>query len=235
MKATLTAIVAAGALAVSMAATTPAAAGDCNGGDGYLAGGSVSNCGNTDNSVNNSAAAAAAANASQHQGQGQNQGQHQGQGQSQSNKVKVGTTDVNLNSDVNVTKNDVTVEGDKTEVNAEPAIAPSLAGLTGTSCMGSTTASGAGMGMVSVGFGTTWTDDQCTLRENIKLMTKLDPDVAREMAKDLDGVAEAMARMGRNKAAAPAATVTTAAAPAPIAAISTVDNSDIYNGISDFR
>lgn len=74
-------------------------------------------------------------------------------------------------------------------------IAPGLAGLTGSPCMGSTTAS-VGVPVFSAGVGTTWEDEQCTLRENLKVVAQFDPVVAREMLADLKGVREAHKRMG---------------------------------------
>lgn len=120
----------------------------------------------------------------------------QSQGQIGINKQAQGQVGIVKDGDQSVV-----VEGDTTEVHAEPAIAPGLAALTGTSCMGSTTASGAGMGLISLGFGTTWTDSECNLRENIKLVSQMDEKLARAMIIDLSGVKEAMARMAAATAA----------------------------------
>jgi len=78
------------------------------------------------------------------------QGQQQGQTQSNSNSA--------------VGSGNVTEFNSRSEVNAQPAIAPDLAGLVGSQCMGSVTASGAGGGIVSIGFGTTYVDHDCELR-----------------------------------------------------------------------
>lgn len=73
-------------------------------------------------------------------------------------------------------------------------VPPGLAALTGTSCMGSSTVSGGAM-TFGVGFGTTWEDHECSLRENIKVVAQFNPDLAYQMTAELSGVQAAMKRM----------------------------------------
>ncbi len=89
------------------------------------------------------------------------QGQHQGQGQRQS-----------ANND-GVTGNSVSFGGDTTTVEAA-AMAPALAALTASNgtCLGSMSAS-AGTLPISLGFGSTVEDEQCTLRANIGVVMGL--------------------------------------------------------------
>lgn len=82
---------------------------------------------------------------------------------------------------------------------AETIAPPGLSALTGTSCMGSSSASVGGM-TIGLGFGTTWHDPQCELRQNIELMLRIDPGVARQMALKLDGVREARQELGLDPA-----------------------------------
>ena len=64
---------------------------------------------------------------------------------------------------------------DNSKTNAEPAIAPNLAGLVATpaTCMGSATASGAGGGIFAFGIGGTYRDKECERREALKLAAHL--------------------------------------------------------------
>lgn len=106
------------------------------------------------------------------------QKQLQGQLQAQGLNSAIGAT-----GSGNSTSTSVTVEGSNYEA---PAIAPDLGGLVGTSCMGSSQGT-FGNGAVSIGLGSSWTDDQCNYRENIKLVYMLDPQAARQMLPLLDG------------------------------------------------
>lgn len=81
-------------------------------------------------------------------------------------------------------------QGGGATINSRVAVAPGLSGLTGTSCMGSTSISGAGL-TFGLGVGTTWEDKECTLRENIKIVAHFDENVAQAMMMNLTGVREA--------------------------------------------
>ena len=63
----------------------------------------------------------------------------------------------------------------RSESNAEPAIAPNLAGLYASphTCMGSATASAAFGGVFSAGVGSTYQDNECNKREAVKLAAQL--------------------------------------------------------------
>jgi hypothetical protein len=130
----------------------------------------------------------------QKQGQGQEQGQSQGQGQEQyQGNIGVNKATGSGNS------TDVTVEGDDYEA---PAFAPALSALTGTTCMGSTSASGGWVGG-AIGLGTTWTDEECQRREAMKLLGSLPEGteirgvsvgkILGEMSRGLTGVPGALA------------------------------------------
>jgi hypothetical protein len=74
--------------------------------------------------------------------------------------------------------------------------APDLSGLVGTSCMGSTTASG-GSGLFALGFGTSWVDHDCQRRETAKYLSDMGyPKIGFALLCKNDGVAEAAAQVG---------------------------------------
>lgn len=99
--------------------------------------------------------------------QGQAQGQSQiginRQGQSQTGVVSPTISTSDAVSPVGSGNTTSYSEGGTT-VRAEPAIAPDLAGLVGTGCMGSVSGSGAGGGFVSIGVGFTYKDSDCEKR-----------------------------------------------------------------------
>ncbi len=200
--------------ALSLLATTALAQGANDGGPpGLNRGGGDANVTNENTNTNvnynaNSAAASSASsseatgvgvgvgyggNAEQGQYQGQEQGQFQGQGQYQGNygsNEAVGSGN----------STDVTVEGDNNDYEA-PAFAPALSGLTGTECMGSTSASGGWVGG-ALGFGTTWTEEHCQRLQAMRLIGSMPEGfsvdgvsqqaILAEMAKGLVGVQAAV-------------------------------------------
>lgn len=140
-------------------------------------------------------------NANQGQMQEQGQAQGQDQGQSQSSYNKAASIQGQSTANANNSDQNVTVEGDTSNYEA-PAFAPALGALTGTTCMGSSGASGGWVG-ASLGFNTTWIDEECQRREAMKLIGSLPEDteihgvstqkLLGEMAVGLTGVPEAIA------------------------------------------
>lgn len=87
--------------------------------------------------------------------------------------------------------------------NDPPAIAPNLGGLvaTPTTCMGSTQGSVGAVGVVSLGFGTTWKDHECEAREALKLAAQLGlKEAAAALFYNLDAVQEVMDAPGATRA-----------------------------------
>lgn len=78
-----------------------------------------------------------------------------------------------------------------------PAMAPSVAtgNTTTISCRTGVGGSVGAMGLVSLGASGTTEDEDCTLRENIKIVSTIDPGLAHEMMKDLKGVKDALERI----------------------------------------
>lgn len=76
------------------------------------------------------------------------------------------------------------------------AIAPALGGMASGPCTGVSTQGTVGLpALVSIGGGRSEIDDQCTIRENIRIVNMIDPALAREMLNDLAGVKEARQRL----------------------------------------
>lgn len=183
------------------------------GGDG----GSVLGSGNSSN-VN--------ANTNQ-QAQGQQQGQAQGQAQSSRNSNRNdnrssatggNSAASNSNSNANSGNNSaqsVNVEGDTYEARRIPvatAYAPNIAPT--AVCMGTSSAGAQGV-TFGISVGTSWTDDNCMLLEQVRTVAAVigDKEIAAEMMCDVKAYAAARARAGK-----PCGSVATASAPAPIVA-----------------
>ena len=126
-----------------------------------------------------------------HQAQAQKQGQFQGQS--------------SLNSGVN----SAVGAGNVTEVITPPAAyAPNLAGLVGTACMGSVSASAGGGGIFSLGLGATYKDSDCERRAFAAFFVGVGhPDVAVALLCQNDDVAKAMTAVGAICPVAPTAPV----------------------------
>lgn len=107
-----------------------------------------------------------------------------------------GSTNQNANSNANANSmgqaQSVVVQGLGTQDRF--VVPPGLSSLVGTPCMGSSTGSVGAAGF-GIGLGTSWKDDECQLRENVKVVAHFDPFLAREMLNDLSGVREAQERL----------------------------------------
>lgn len=166
------------------------------------------------------------------QAQGQMQGQQQGQAQSSKNanrndnrsQATGGNSNAtggashasNSNSNANSGNNSdqsVTVNGDSYDAPRIPvatAYAPNIAPT--AVCMGSTSAGGQGM-TFGVSFGTSWTDDNCMLLEQVRTVATVigDKEIAAEMMCDVKAYAAARARAGKPCGQAQVAAATTPA------------------------
>lgn len=157
------------------------------------AGGSVIGSGNSSNLNNN------ANSNKQGQAQGQKQGQQQGQAQSSRNDNRSNASNSNSNANSgNNSDQSVTVQGDSYEASRIPvatAYAPNIAPT--AVCMGSTSAGGQGM-TFGVSFGTSWTDDNCMLLEQVRTVAVVigDKAIAAEMMCDVPAYASARERAG---------------------------------------
>ena len=100
-------------------------------------------------------------------------------------------TDARSSSRSNSNNGGVSVENHDTN---KVIVPPGLSALHGTSCMGSTTGS-LGVAPFAIGIGSTWHDEECALRENIKIAAQFDANLAAEMLNDLSGVQAARRRM----------------------------------------
>lgn len=153
--------------------------------------------------------------------QGQQQGQAQSSRNSNRNDNRSSATGgngyaSNANSNENHGNNSnqsVTVQGDSYDAPRIPvatAYAPNIAPT--AVCMGSTSAGGQGM-TFGISFGTSWTDDNCMLLEQVRTVATVigDKEIAAEMMCDVKAYAAARARAGK-----PCGQAQVAAAPAPV-------------------
>lgn len=88
----------------------------------------------------------------------------------------------------------VTIQGNKRVFNA-----PDLGGLPSGPCTGVSGGFTIGTPVFGGGVQGGGLDDQCTLRENIRIVNALNPELAREMTKDLKGVKEALQRISERQ------------------------------------
>jgi len=164
------------------------------------------------------------------QAQGQIQGQQQGQAQSSKNRNDNRSSAYN---DGNNSSQNVTVQGDTYEAARIPvatAYAPNIAPT--AVCMGSTSAGGQGM-TFGVSIGTSWTDSNCMLLEQVRTVAAVigDRETAQEMMCEVKAYAAARARTGHpcGGAVAPktsASEATSPAKPTKVAANSRYDGTD---------
>lgn len=158
---------------------------------------------------------------SQRQGQDQGQFQGQAQGQKQSSNNRNNNSNSSNNSSRNTstsygsvatTAQSLSVGGDTYQAAKIPvatAYAPNIAPT--AVCMGSTTAGGQGMSF-GVSFGTSWTDSNCMLLEQVRTVSVVlgQKDVAAEMMMAVPAYAEAVSRL-KGKVAPAVAQVETGA------------------------
>lgn len=177
------------------------------------AGGSVLGSGNSSNLNNN-------ANTNL-QGQAQGQAQSSKNSNRNDNRSNASNSNTNANSGNNSDQS-VTVQGDNYEARRIPvstAYAPNIAPT--AVCMGSTSGGGSAQ-MISLSFGTSWTDDNCMLLEQVRTVSAVlgDRETASEMMCDVAVYAAARARVGKPcgngaKVAQSTTPTTVAASPAP--------------------
>lgn len=84
----------------------------------------------------------------------------------------------------------VSVGGDTTKYPHQVAV-PSFGGLPSGPCVGAATGVSLGVPIVGGGYQSSTIDDQCTLRENIRLVAQFDKALAFAMLTQLKGVKEA--------------------------------------------
>ena len=175
------------------------------GGQGGTGGNAVAT-GGTGGSVVGSGNSSNRNDLSQGQLQGQLQGQQQGQKQSSNNRNDNSNSSNNSSRNtstsygsVATTAQSLTVQGDVTTYQAAKipvatAYAPNIAPT--AVCMGSTTAGGQGMSF-GVSFGTSWTDSNCMLLEQVRTVSVVlgQKDVAAEMMMAVPAYAEAVNRL----------------------------------------
>lgn len=148
----------------------------------------------------------------------QAQGQKQGQSQSSRNDNRSSanaTGGSNSNSNANSGNNSdqsVTVQGDNYDAPRIPvstAYAPNIAPT--AVCMGASSLGGSGAAL-SLSFGTSWTDENCMLLEQVRTVASVigDREIAAEMMCDVKAYAAARARAGK-----PCGSSTVAAVQAP--------------------
>lgn len=148
--------------------------------------------------------------------QGQMQGQQQGQAQSSKNSNRndnrSSATGGNASNSGNNSSQAVTVQGDNYEANRIPvatAYAPNIAPT--AVCMGTSSAGAQGV-TFGISVGTSWTDDNCMLLEQVRTVASVigDKEIAAEMMCDVKSYAAARARAGK-----PCGSSTVAAVQAP--------------------
>lgn len=148
--------------------------------------------------------------------QGQMQGQQQGQAQSSKNSNRndnrSSATGGNASNSGNNSNQAVTVQGDNYEANRIPvatAYAPNIAPT--AVCMGTSSAGAQGV-TFGISVGTSWTDDNCMLLEQVRTVASVigDKEIAAEMMCDVKSYAAARARAGK-----PCGSSTVASAQAP--------------------
>ena len=202
-------------------------------------GGSVIGSGNSSNLNNNS----------NKQNQGQAQGQVQGQSQSSKNSNSNKNQNANINGNANNNRSSatggnsqasnsgnnsdqsVTVQGDNYEAYRIPvatAYAPNIAPT--AVCMGSSSG-GVQTQIVGVSLGTSWTDDNCMLLEQVRTVAAVlnDRETASEMMCDVAAYAAARERAGKpcgNVIKTAQATITTTAATKPVPRSSRYEGND---------
>ena len=136
----------------------------------------------------------------QGQGQSQNASAKQGQSQSSSNDNRSNASNTNSNANSGNNSNQtVTVQGDSYEAARIPvstAYAPNI--MPTAVCMGSSSGGvqGASFG---VSIGSSWTDDNCMLLEQVRTVAAVigDRETAQEMMCDVAAYANARARTGK--------------------------------------
>lgn len=159
----------------------------------------------------------------QNQNQGQQQGQHQGQAQGQLQGQSQHSININSNKSSSSSRSSSSAAAGaaagaaavnkgnafssttnvdaSTRVDAEPAYAPNVS-LTSSGCIGSVGVSGGGLGVFSVGFGTTWESEDCFKIEAAKVYLAIG-DKAKAVAV-LESIAYIGQAAGKGQAAAPA-------------------------------
>lgn len=136
----------------------------------------------------------------QGQGQSQNASAKQGQSQSSSNDNRSNASNTNSNANSGNNSNQtVTVQGDSYEAARIPvstAYAPNI--MPTAVCMGSSSGGvqGASFG---VSIGSSWTDDNCMLLEQVRTVASVigDRETAQEMMCDVPAYAAARSRTGK--------------------------------------
>jgi hypothetical protein len=155
---------------------------------------------NTQGQAQGQSQTAKGGNASQSQAVVGSGNSHQGQSQSSSNDNRSSASNSNSNANSgNNSAQSVTVNGDTYQASKIPvatAYAPNIAPT--AVCMGSTSAGVQGMS-VGVSIGSSWTDKNCMLLEQVRTTAAVlgDKETAAEMMCSVDAYREARARTGK--------------------------------------
>lgn len=151
---------------------------------------------NTNQNVNNNTAVAI-------QGQKQKQVQFQGQGQGQSQSAN----------------NEGNSQSISVAAREREAFGPSLGGMASGPCTGIGGGLSIGFAGAAGALQGTAMDDECTKRENIRIVNMIDPELAKEMLNDLEGVKAARDRIAKRNAPKTAETSPTATPAVTTAAV----------------